>query len=120
LLRAYGPRNDTQDPLTHTLSPKGERGIWTRRFAPSTRHPLDNVPLSVLLKILGGRKGRRNFIAYEEVMSDALGQCREYASRHLFIIVPFVLKYGDMRVAMYSSIVGGALLLVLVPYQLDS
>ncbi len=37
-----------------------------------------------------------------------------------FIIAPFVLKYGDMRVAMYSSIVGGALLLVLVPYQLDS
>ena len=35
-----------------------------------------------------------------------------------FIIAPFVLKYDDMRYAMYASIVVGALLLVL--YQLDS
>ena len=37
-----------------------------------------------------------------------------------FIIAPFVLKYDDMRYAVYASIVGGALLLVLVPHQLDS
>ena len=30
-----------------------------------------------------------------------------------FIIAPFVLKYDDMRYAMYASIVGGALMLVL-------
>ena len=36
-----------------------------------------------------------------------------------FIIAPFVLKYDDMRYAVYASIVGGALLLVLVPHQLD-
>ena len=30
-----------------------------------------------------------------------------------FIIAPFILKYDDMRYAMYASIVGGALLLVL-------
>ena len=53
-------------------------------------------------------------------MSDALGQCHQCSSRHRFIIAPFVLKYDDMRYAMYASIVGGALLLVLVPYQLDS
>src|SRR2546427_5405422 len=37
-----------------------------------------------------------------------------------FIIAPFVLKYDDMRYAMYARIVGGAILLALAGWAVFS